>query len=145
MRSARSRARGRPVQVTEEFYALGDIERAAGLPISTFCDREKDTDLAKSQLGFLQYVCRPLFAAVERVLPGEFASMAVERLDANRHSWAEWQEPLSPMRYYSSPRPSRESVGSHEGERGRSPRFSRESRDSHEPPPAIWEKPAAIG
>ena len=35
--------------VTEEFFALGDRERAAGIPISTFCDRERDTDLAKSQ------------------------------------------------------------------------------------------------
>ena len=38
-------------RVTDEFYALGDRERAAGLPISTFCDRHKDTNLAKSQVG----------------------------------------------------------------------------------------------
>ena len=30
--------------VTDEFFRLGDAERAAGLPISTFCDRENTCD-----------------------------------------------------------------------------------------------------
>jgi len=79
--------------ITDEFYALGDAERRADLPISTFCDRYKDTDLARSQLGFLQYVCRPFFVAIQRVLPGPFASATVTRLDDNRRCWSAWESP----------------------------------------------------
>ena len=75
-------------RVTQEFYALGDLERAADLPISPFCDRTRDVDLAKSQQGFLKYVCRPFFMVVKRVLPSTFSSLAVERLDANLSKWA---------------------------------------------------------
>ena len=71
--------------ITEEFHALGDAERAAGLPISTLCDRHKDTDIAKSQLGFLRIVCRPFYAAVARALPGQ--EVALARLDANINEW----------------------------------------------------------
>jgi hypothetical protein len=80
-------------KVTEEFYALGDVERAADLPISPFCDRAKDTDLAKSQQGFLKYVCRPFFVVVKRVLPTAFSAAAVERLDANLSMWASYSAP----------------------------------------------------
>ena len=73
--------------VTEEFFLLGDTERKAGVPISTFCDRDKDTDLAKSQHGFLQFVCRPFYTAVQRVLPDVAAAANVERLDANLNFW----------------------------------------------------------
>ena len=78
-------------RVTEEFYALGDVERAAGLPISPFCDRHKDTDIPKSQQGFLKFVCRPFYAAVARVMPGPFSQAAVDRLDANLSQWATWK------------------------------------------------------
>ena len=36
--------------VTDEFFALGDLERASGVPISALCDREKDVDLPKNQV-----------------------------------------------------------------------------------------------
>lgn len=83
------------LKVTEEFYALGDVERAADLPISPFCDRNKDTDIAKSQQGFLKYVCRPFFVVVKRVLPSAFTASAVERLDANLSMWASYQSPAA--------------------------------------------------
>lgn len=76
------------LSVTDEFFRLGDAERAAGLPISTFCDREKDNDLPKSQIGFLQFVCRPYFAAVAHVLPGSHAHATLEHLDANLKQWS---------------------------------------------------------
>lgn len=78
------------LRVTEEFFALGDRERSMGLPISTFCDRVKDVDLAKSQLGFLKFVCRPFFAAVVRVAPDTVSTDAVDRLDANLKAWGEY-------------------------------------------------------
>ena len=67
--------------MTNEFYKLGDVERTLGMPISPLCDRRKDTDVAKNQLGFLRFVCRPFYAAVAMELPSH--SKALERLDAN--------------------------------------------------------------
>ena len=78
------------VKVTMEFFALGDCERAAAVPISPFCDRYKDTDLGRSQCGFLRFVCRPFYEAVAHALPGRFSIDALERLDANLGQWAEY-------------------------------------------------------
>ena len=37
---------------TQEFWALGDRERAQGWEISPLCDREVDTDVAQSQVAW---------------------------------------------------------------------------------------------
>ena len=63
-----------------------------GLPLSPFCDRYRDTDLGKSQCGFLKYVCRPFYVAVARALPGAFSAAAVEQLDANLGRWAVYDD-----------------------------------------------------
>lgn len=78
--------------LTEEFYALGDLQRTSRLPISTLCDRHKssDTNVPHNQIGFLRIVCRPFYAAVARVLPGH--AVVLRRLDANI---AEWEAQLA--------------------------------------------------
>ena len=48
--------------VMEEFYEQGDKERELGLPISPFYDRNKK-QMAKCQIGFIQFIVRPLYAA----------------------------------------------------------------------------------
>jgi len=48
-------------RVQQEFYDQGDSERSLGLPISALCDRVTAKDIAKSQKGFLEFVCLPLF------------------------------------------------------------------------------------
>ena len=57
--------------VTEEFYLLGDVERAlpGEVKISPLCDRHKDTDLPKSQMGFFNFVVLPFATQVARILP----------------------------------------------------------------------------
>jgi len=70
--------------IEAEFFAMGDTERAAGLPISPYCDRQRD-ELAAVQLGFLGFVCKPFFTAVARLLPAH--AIAVQRLENNIHSW----------------------------------------------------------
>ena len=79
--------------MTEEFFRLGDREKAMGLPVSTFCDRGKDTNLAKSQTGFLTFVCLPFYVAAERVLPDAPAAAAVARLKANCAEWDSYVDP----------------------------------------------------
>ena len=83
--------------MNEEFFLLGDREREEGLPISTFCDRDKDANLAKSQLGFLKFVCQPFYVAAVRVLVDEPAANAVSRLDANIKEWESYGEPQAAL------------------------------------------------
>ncbi len=41
----------------------GDMERAAGLPVSPMCDRAKAT-MAQSQINFIEFVVAPLYVQV---------------------------------------------------------------------------------
>ncbi|CAL1143502.1 unnamed protein product [Cladocopium goreaui] len=54
------------MRVVQEFHAQGDRERATDLPISPLCDREH-FELAKSQTGFLQFVCIPMWQELVRL------------------------------------------------------------------------------
>jgi len=45
----------------QEFYEQGDEERSLGLPVSPLCDRSAVGDVGKSQKGFIEFVCLPLF------------------------------------------------------------------------------------
>jgi hypothetical protein len=49
--------------ITEEFYSAGDLEREKlGKIISPFSDRE-EPQLRKSQIGFMDFMVRPLVTA----------------------------------------------------------------------------------
>ncbi|CDJ59771.1 3',5'-cyclic nucleotide phosphodiesterase, putative, partial [Eimeria maxima] len=48
-------------RVLNEFYNQGDEERLRSLPISPLCDRDKHADAPKSQMGFINFVAKPLF------------------------------------------------------------------------------------
>ena len=39
-------------------------------------------------VGFLSFVCRPFYAAVQRVLPDEHSAAALERIDTNLAEWS---------------------------------------------------------
>lgn len=49
------------VRVLEEFFAQGDRERAAGLPVSPMMDRTS-TSHALSQINFIEFIVAPLFS-----------------------------------------------------------------------------------
>jgi hypothetical protein len=51
------------LRITQEFYRQGDRERARGMPISPLCDRATG-NVAKSQIGFYQYLILPLYRYV---------------------------------------------------------------------------------
>ncbi len=48
-------------RVLEEFFAQGDRERAAGLPVSPMMDRAA-TSHALSQINFIEFIVAPLFS-----------------------------------------------------------------------------------
>ena len=51
-----------------EFFAQGDLEKVHGLPVSQFFDRQT-TNIAKSQIGFIDFIIKPAFAPVLKVFP----------------------------------------------------------------------------
>merc|ERR1712093_834823 len=53
-------------RVTREFWEQGDEERSLGLAISALCDKESVGDIGKSQKGFLEFVCLPLFEELSK-------------------------------------------------------------------------------
>ena len=53
--------------IREEFFRQGDEERSRGMDISPLCDRHTTPPLPESQLGFFDFVAKPLFSAVAKV------------------------------------------------------------------------------
>jgi len=49
---------------TKEFYEQGDEERLQGFQVTPLFDRGTVTDIGKSQKGFIEFVCLPLFEAL---------------------------------------------------------------------------------
>uniref|UniRef100_A0A0G4FRK5 Phosphodiesterase n=1 Tax=Chromera velia CCMP2878 TaxID=1169474 RepID=A0A0G4FRK5_9ALVE len=59
----------RSLCVTEEFFLQGEKEQSLGLPISPLCNRKDSNPVAlcKSQIGFLKFVSRELFAELATI------------------------------------------------------------------------------
>lgn len=55
-------------KVFEEFFIQGDLEKKEKIPVSLLCDRE-NTDISKSQVGFIKFVVRPTFEALRNLFP----------------------------------------------------------------------------
>jgi ankyrin repeat protein len=72
-------------RVSQEFWALGDAERAMGIPLSPLCDREKDGNVAKSQLGFFKYICIPFYSVVADLVAPDMLPWV--RVKENLVSW----------------------------------------------------------
>jgi hypothetical protein len=74
--------------------------RSPDIKISPLCDREKDTDLPKNQMGFFQFVALPFYTQVARLLPDASAL-----LDACKDNMSRWEELMnSSARSRDSPR-----------------------------------------
>jgi cAMP-specific phosphodiesterase 4 len=76
-------------RVLEEFFAQGDAERAAGLPVSAMCDRGA-TSRAASQINFIEFVVAPLYGVLARALPE--LTPCLRTLAANRRAFADEYE-----------------------------------------------------
>ena len=50
----------RHISLAVSLQVQGDMERAAGLPVSPMCDRTKAT-MPQSQLNFIEFVVAPLY------------------------------------------------------------------------------------
>jgi len=70
--------------VYEEFFNQGDIEKANGLPVSNFCDREI-TCIPKDQIGFISVIIAPNFDLLLRIFP--HLKKLKENLSNNKETW----------------------------------------------------------
>ncbi|OII74199.1 cGMP phosphodiesterase a4 [Cryptosporidium ubiquitum] len=77
--------------VVEEFFLQGDEEKALSLPISPICDRES-TDVPKSQVGFLNFVCLPLFQELCYVDVEGDVRRCIDRILENINNWEDIAE-----------------------------------------------------
>ena len=71
--------------LSREFAAQADAERAACLPV-TVMEAADELQKARMELGFLDFVVRPLFAKLVDVEPTLRDCLA--RIDANRRMWS---------------------------------------------------------
>lgn len=64
----------------------GDNERSLGIPITYLCNRY-DTNIAKSQQGFINFIVKPLFEVLQTVIPELVPYLA--SFEINKSKWDE--------------------------------------------------------
>ena len=76
------------IAVTEEFYQQGDKEKERGVAVLPMFDRTVSTELAKGQLGFINFVAGKFFA---KVVTDFFTGLrwTTERIAENTAHWKE--------------------------------------------------------
>mmetsp|Transcript_62235 Transcript_62235/g.148499 ORF Transcript_62235/g.148499 Transcript_62235/m.148499 type:complete len:929 (+) Transcript_62235:82-2868(+) len=74
----------------QEFFAQGDMEKAAGIPVQMLNDRDK-VNIPNSQIGFVEFVITPLMLSVVNIFPSLYGM--ADRLGQNIQRWCEmWEE-----------------------------------------------------
>ena len=73
-------------KVMAEFWAQGDQEKQLNLPVTYLCDR-CETNTAKSQQGFIDFIVKPLFELMANVIPE--LSIFMVGFENNKEKWAE--------------------------------------------------------
>jgi len=82
-------------RITREFWALGDREKAMGVPVSPLCDRDKDVNIASTQIGFFQFICRPFMEVLADLVDPELEPM--KELIINQSCWEREQAKAAGM------------------------------------------------
>jgi len=72
-------------RITDEFWALGDRERQLGIAVSPLCDRDKDSNVPESQVGFFKHICVPFYSIVADLIDPTMLPWL--RVQENLHSW----------------------------------------------------------
>merc|ERR1711957_986905 len=77
-----------------EFFAQGDQEKTLGIPVQFLNDRDK-LNRPNSQIGFIEFMIAPFFAAQICLWPGLFE--LGDNLGANVGQWRDlWSEEVAP-------------------------------------------------
>ena len=71
------------LQVSEEFYRQGDLERRLGLPVTPLCDRYISS-VSKIQTGFFRFIAAPLFEEWHRFHDSPLSWKMLNYLKSNK-------------------------------------------------------------
>ena len=69
----------------EEFFRQGDLEKANGMEFTSALNDREHLDKPKSQIGFYQFVCLPLFEAIAKAVPKLYCN--VQQVSSNLEQW----------------------------------------------------------
>ena len=76
------------LNVVEEFFHQGDLEREQKLEISAYCDRYQ-SDVPSSQCGFIVNIVRPMYEALNSLLNSDdVSSVCIDQFEVNISFWA---------------------------------------------------------
>ncbi|TPX33902.1 hypothetical protein SmJEL517_g03294 [Synchytrium microbalum] len=88
-------------KVLQEFFAQGDQEKAMGLPVSPYCDRDI-VNIPACQIGFIEFICIPLYEAFDSFVP---IPAVLENLTSNRSHWVKLRDEQRPKEEKSNSSP----------------------------------------
>lgn len=71
------------LQVSEEFYRQGDLERRLGMPVTLLCDRYTSS-VSKIQSGFFRFIAAPLFDQWHRFQQTALSAAMIHHLRVNQ-------------------------------------------------------------
>jgi len=75
-------------RVTDEFYRQGDKESLNSMTISPLCDRSRHCEMAKSQVGFLEFIVEPIIRELEAIDPeSKIGDQCTRSILYNRYRW----------------------------------------------------------
>lgn len=74
------------LKILSEFFQQGDRERGMGLEVTILCDR-KNTNIGKSQIGFIDFVVNPYFEKLTRIIPQ--MSYTCDQMKHNKNLWSQ--------------------------------------------------------
>ena len=84
------------MNVTEEFYQQGDKEKAKGVEVLPMFDRSQNNELAKGQIGFINFVAFRFFSTiVTKLLSG--MQWTTDTISDNKDKWQAILDGGSPM------------------------------------------------
>ena len=76
--------------IVEEYHAQDDKEKELNIPLSPFMDRESNVSLDTMQMGFIDFVVRPLYQPFYCFLPNIID--CITNLNVNYLNWKEFGE-----------------------------------------------------
>ncbi|EGR27021.1 hypothetical protein IMG5_203050 [Ichthyophthirius multifiliis] len=80
------------IKIMNEFFNQGDNEKQLGLPVTYLCDRD-NVNIPKSQIGFIDFVVKPLFEICVSFLPE--LKVYLQNFDINKQQWKELENSKS--------------------------------------------------
>jgi len=75
--------------ISDEFFLQGDVERTKHLPLSPLCDRHSNSNFAKSQCDFIDFVVRPSLVPFSQYCK---EILWISKVDENYKRWQGIQE-----------------------------------------------------